>query len=108
MAKTANSIIRQESWATLTASVPPDLLKKFRKALIDSDCTPRQAFITFIHSVAVGEIKVEPQNVCSNYKGRGLVFDETGVFDDYRALMKSRDGRILNPMPFNNNFIEKI
>lgn len=108
MPKTANSIIRAESWIVITATAPIALVKKFRKALIDSDCTPRQAFIAFMHAVGTGELRLVVKQECKDYRGTGIVSDATGVFDDYRALMKTMDGRVVNPLPFSNDFLEKF
>jgi hypothetical protein len=107
MHKTANAIIRQESWPVVTTQAPPDLVKQYKKALIDADVSSRQAMVAFMHAIARGELKVS-QNPNVDRPKRGLAYDKSGVFDDYRVLITDARGKILNPMPFANSFVEKI
>lgn len=108
MKRTANAIIRSESWVNLSVSVPPELAKKFKKALIDADCLSREALLAFIHSIATGELQVSPQSHCYNRPGHGFRSDTSGVFDDDRVLIKTFDGKVINPLPFSNKFLEKF
>lgn len=108
MSKTANSIIRSQTWLSISAAVPVDVIKRFKKALIDSEVRPRQAFMAFMYAVGCGDLVLEPKQISRDYHSNGIVSDETGVFDDYRAFIKTPDGKIVNPMPFTNNLIEKL
>lgn len=106
MKKTANSIIRKEAWASIMFKAPPMLVKNFRKAMLDADCTSRQAVVAFMHAVITGELKIVRKNTVSP-KTR-IPSDASGVFDDYRALIMLQDGKLLNPLPYSNKYIEKI
>lgn len=101
MARTANVIHREGFWSHIAAPAPILLINEFRKKLIDYGCTPRLAFIAFMHAVAVGEIILAPKHTSKNLKS-----DTTGVFDDDKVLLKDVSGKVINALPLSNKYIE--
>lgn len=95
--RTALSVIR-EGWSTLAAQVPNILYKNFRKVLIDREVGNATVIISFCYAIISGDIIVEK---ISDEK-----FSQTGLLDSYRVLLKDRSGKVLNPTPIPNSFLD--
>lgn len=95
--RTALSVLK-EGWSTLAAPVPNILYKNFRKVLIDTEVSNQSAMVSFCYAVISGDIIVEK---ISDEK-----FSQTGLLDSYRVLLKDRSGKVLNPTPIPNSFLD--
>ena len=95
--RTAVSVMK-DGWYTLGGKVPSAIYKKFKKILIDSDVGNTDVINSFCYAIISGDIIVEK---ISNER-----FVDTGLLDTYRVLLKDRSGKVLNPTPIPNSFLD--
>jgi hypothetical protein len=91
-------------WASPSLKIPPAMHKIFRKTLIDDDISAAQFFLSCIHAYISGELAVEHNPLVSS--GSKTKFRYTGNLDEYRILLKTPSGDLINPMPMTENMIE--
>lgn len=84
-------------WTKYYISMPGRIAKNMRKQLIEDDITFQQLLFSFAHAYGAGLIKVEHNPVCP---GRiKTSFKKLADPDDYRILLKTQGGEVINPLP---------
>lgn len=87
--------LRRE-WDTLTTHMPRSILKKARKRMIDDGITMRQLVVSVLGAYAAREISIELNPVM---RGKNPRYGKLVDADDFRILIKTQSGEILNPLP---------
>lgn len=101
----ANTLLRKD-WDKFAVRLPVKIVSRYQRELIEARCVSERALLAFCHAVAVGDIKIENNRFPERGPRLSYRYDNTGVFDDDRCVLKGSDGRILNPTPFTNNFLD--
>ena len=95
------SIRVSSDWKTITVRIPPEVLKNFKKKLIDDDVSAGQVLLSMMHAYTLGEIQVDKHPDLKDvplYRVSLLTEPE-----EYRVILKTSSGEILNPLPITEN-----
>lgn len=97
----SRSLEHRCGWKSYTYSTPHTLHKYLRAALFKDDVTLTEFFISCAHAYVTGQISVTRNP--SIRKAPDFLAD--GAIDEYRAILRTPSGEILNPLPITDEYL---